>query len=190
MRPSTSLKALSLALLELASAQALGGARGRQLAELAEVGLLPDGTPIAAASEVLSSLKLKLATLESNQPPPPPTDELITPEFVELPLNHFSKNDDDGTFFNRFWVAEAAYKPGGPVFLYDVGEANAETNALFRLQNVTSFFKQLVDQYNGVGIVWEHRYCKLHSVTWSGLLHRHPLTMVLQMGTRFQSQLT
>jgi hypothetical protein len=44
------------------------------------------------------------------------------------------------------------------VFIYDVGEANASSNALFRIQNSTSFFKQIVDQYNGIGIVWEHRF--------------------------------
>ncbi|KAF2787384.1 peptidase S28 [Melanomma pulvis-pyrius CBS 109.77] len=121
---------------------------------MADMGLLPDGTPIEMPAGVLASMRV--ASVSSDPPL-----EVITPEYVELPLDNFARNGDyayHGTFNNRFWVAESAYKPGGPVFLYDVGEANAEGNALFRLQNETSFFKQIVDKYNGIGIVWEHRY--------------------------------
>lgn len=32
---------------------------------------------------------------------------------VELPLDHFG--DGQGTFKNRFWVYDLAYKPGGPI---------------------------------------------------------------------------
>ncbi|KAF2119735.1 serine carboxypeptidase S28-domain-containing protein [Lophiotrema nucula] len=131
------------------------GAWDRKLALMADMGLLPDGTPMDNPS---IETDLKLAKIASDQPPP---NETITPEYVELPLDNFAKDGDysqEGTFFNRFWVSQSAYKPGAPVFLYDVGEANAEGNALFRLQNETSFFKQLVDKYNGLGIVWEHRY--------------------------------
>lgn len=86
------------------------------------------------------------------------TTEVINPEFVTLPLDHFG-SEDAGTFENRFWVAESGYKGAGrPVFIYDAGEADAEPNALFRLQNETSFFKQIVDAFGGIGIVWEHRY--------------------------------
>ncbi|KAH7121123.1 serine carboxypeptidase S28-domain-containing protein [Dendryphion nanum] len=125
---------------------------------LADMGLLPDGTPMEEELQAPQIAEMRIAAT-SNRPKPP--KENIVEEYVSLPIDHFAKNRDytqQGSFFNRFWVAESAYKPGGPVFLYDVGEADAKPNALFRLQNETSFFKQLVDKYNGVGIVWEHRY--------------------------------
>jgi hypothetical protein len=84
------------------------------------------------------------------------TKPTIEPEYVNLPVDHFG--DHPGTFKNRFWVSEVDYKPGGPVFVYDVGEANASASAVARLTNETSFFKQMVQQFNGIGIVWEHRY--------------------------------
>jgi hypothetical protein len=55
-------------------------------------------------------------------------------------------------------VSESDYKPGGPVFIYDVGEGDAEPGVQFRLQNETSFFKQLLKEFGAMGIVWEHRY--------------------------------
>ncbi|KAF2469026.1 peptidase S28 [Lindgomyces ingoldianus] len=156
MRASISVCAMSLALLQLA--EALGGARSRKFSLMADMGLLPDGTPMHLPSDIKAAMQIA-----SSRPPPATngTPEKIEPEYVELPLDNFAKNKDysyQGTFNNRFWVAESAYKPGGPVFIYDVGEADAEPNALFRLQNTTSFFKQIVDKYNGIGIVWEHRY--------------------------------
>ena len=158
MRVSTTAWAFAFASLKLSSA--LNGAWNVKLSEMADMGLLPDGTPMEgeAAPQIA---EMRIASASTNRPPPP--TEKIEEEYVALPIDHFAKNKNysqQGSFFNRFWVAESAYKPGGPVFLYDVGEANAKPNALFRLQNETSFFKQLVDKYNGVGIVWEHRYCK------------------------------
>jgi hypothetical protein len=157
MRLSTSAWALSLASLRVADA--FNNAIARKFNDLADMGLLPDGTPMGEtpSSEIAASFRVAVANL-----PPPPPNETIAAEYVELPLDNFAKNGDFayyGTFNNRFWVRESAYKPGSPVFLYDAGEANAEPNALFRLTNETSFFKQLVDKYNGIGIVWEHRFC-------------------------------
>ena len=40
---------------------------------------------------------------------------------IAMPIDHFS-NDSD-VFFNRFWMNASYYKPGGPVFLLDKGEA-------------------------------------------------------------------
>ena len=90
--------------------------------------------------------------------------EEVLPEYVELPLNHFSKDSSDGTFYNRFWVSTDAYKPGAPIFLYDVGEADGENYVDTRLRRnvtTTNAFRGMVDKYNGIGIVWEHRYCEL-----------------------------
>ncbi|KAF1813543.1 peptidase S28 [Eremomyces bilateralis CBS 781.70] len=88
------------------------------------------------------------------------SEEDIEEESVALTLDHFGNGTIQGkqTFRNRFWVAESGYKPGGPVFIYDNGESDAETGAMFRLTGSTSFFKQLVDEFGGIGIVWEHRY--------------------------------
>jgi hypothetical protein len=147
----------------------MGGAKSREFNLMADMGLLPDGTPMEIPAEILSSMRVSARSLETRA-------EVITEEYVELPLDNFAKNGDysyHGTFNNRFWVAESAYKPGGPVFIYDVGEANAAGNALFRLQNETSFFKQLVDKYNGIGIVWEHRYCKSNHNTHQTLRCRN-----------------
>lgn len=156
MRVSTTAWVFAFASLKFSSA--LNGAWNVKLSELADMGLLPDGTPMEG-EPAPQIAEMRIASTSSNRPPPP--KEKIEEEYVSLPIDHFAKNKDftqQGFFYNRFWVAESAYKPGGPVFLYDVGEANAKPNALFRLQNETSFFKQLVDKYNGVGIVWEHRY--------------------------------
>ncbi|PSN65097.1 peptidase S28 [Corynespora cassiicola Philippines] len=156
-----------LAGLALAHAASAYNAWQNKFSNLADMGLLPDGTPMEGlpqVDELLSSMRItagssKTAAAAAAVAPAKP--ETIVAEYVELPLDNFAENGDydyHGTFNNRFWVAESGYRPGGPVFLYDVGEADAEPNALFRLQNETSFFKQAVDQFGGIGIVWEHRY--------------------------------
>ncbi|KAF2840992.1 hypothetical protein M501DRAFT_930408 [Patellaria atrata CBS 101060] len=127
----------------------------RKYADLADLGLGPDGKPMldSDAPEV-DRAAFGFRTRQTTSPPD--STENIVQEFVTIPLDHFGNGA--GTFENRFWVAESGYKPGGPVFIYDVGEANAENSALTRLKNGTSFFKQIVDQFGGIGIVWEHRF--------------------------------
>ncbi|EOD48584.1 putative serine family protein [Neofusicoccum parvum UCRNP2] len=131
-----------------------GGAMQMRLQEMAERGLYPDGSPIDVPAGIkVSKIYTPAVGAAANN-----TTEVINPEFLTLPLDHFG-SDEAGTFENRFWVAESGYKGAGhPVFIYDAGEADASTNALFRLQNETSFFKQIVDSFGGIGIVWEHRY--------------------------------
>ncbi|KAL4918698.1 serine carboxypeptidase S28-domain-containing protein [Aspergillus aurantiobrunneus] len=79
----------------------------------------------------------------------------ISAEYVSLPIDH----DDPsfGTYENRFWVNEDYYELGGPVFLYDAGEINAESTAS-HLTSSLSFFPGILQEFNGIGIVWEHRY--------------------------------
>ncbi|KAH7066322.1 serine carboxypeptidase S28-domain-containing protein [Paraphoma chrysanthemicola] len=166
MRSSTSIAALALAFLQ--GTAAMNNAFARKFNLMADMGLNPDGTPIDSPSaeddgfvNIANTQSLKAGTADSVSTLAAP--EVISPEYVELPIDNFaaSKNQPysyHGTFFNRYWVSTSAYKPGSPVFIYDVGEANAEPNALFRISNETSFFKQLVDKYNGIGIVWEHRF--------------------------------
>ncbi|CAO2649839.1 Nn.00g011310.m01.CDS01 [Neocucurbitaria sp. VM-36] len=167
MRTSTSMAALALAFLHTTTA--MNTAMQRKFNLLADMGLNPDVTPMDSPSTDFENPTIDVASIKSLEIATTSDDisttaaETIVPEYVELPLDNFAKEKNqaysyEGTFFNRFWVAQSAYTPGGPVFIYDVGEANAEPNALFRLQNETSFFKQLVDSYGGIGIVWEHRF--------------------------------
>ncbi|KAH7406450.1 serine carboxypeptidase S28-domain-containing protein [Phaeosphaeria sp. MPI-PUGE-AT-0046c] len=157
---------LPTVLLSLAHhANAINSAFAHSFALLADMGLNPDGTPISSDSSSPSfsdfdSFSISSVQDDASHRPPP---ETIVPEYVKLPVDNFaaSKNqafDWHGTFWNRFWVSSRAYKPGAPVFLYDVGESDASTNALYRLQDETSFFRQIVEQYHGIGIVWEHRF--------------------------------
>lgn len=170
MRYSTSIAALALAYLQ--GSAALNNALARKFSLLAEMGLNPDGSPMefvptvadGADSSIKTTFKeFKVSSASSNSVTVPAVNETIVPEYVELPIDNFAEEKGlsyswQGTFYNRYWVSSKSYKPGSPVFIYDAGEADASPNALFRLQNETSFFKQIVDQYNGIGIVWEHRF--------------------------------
>jgi len=69
-----------------------------------------------------------------------------------------------GTYNNRYWVNDEFYKKGGPVFIYDVGEADAESSAYSILGNSTSFFAELLAEFNGMGIVWEHRFVEINRI--------------------------
>ncbi|KAJ5961154.1 uncharacterized protein N7479_008304 [Penicillium vulpinum] len=80
----------------------------------------------------------------------------VKAEYVSIPIDH--SNASVGTYQNRYWVSDQHYKEGGPVFVYDVGEASAESSAQAYLVNSTTFFNRLVEEFNGIGIVWEHRY--------------------------------
>ena len=93
----------------------------------------------------------------------PTYQETIEAEYIELPLDHWDDEEGNksGTFLNRFWVREDAYKPGGPVLLFDHGEGSVGDSWKHVLLEEKGVFRQMVDKYNGVGIVWEHRYCEL-----------------------------
>ncbi|KAL1856146.1 hypothetical protein Plec18170_004015 [Paecilomyces lecythidis] len=83
-------------------------------------------------------------------------EENIPAEYATLPIDH--NNPLIGTYQNRYWVTDAYYKPGGPVFVFDNGESNAESSAQAYLSNGTQFFQQFLKEFNAIGIVWEHRY--------------------------------
>lgn len=164
MRLSIPLAALSLTTHHCVSA--LNGAILRELSELADQGLNADGTAISSDSTTSTF------SISSED------DEVIVAEYVELPLDNFAPNgnfEEEGTFWNRFWVKEGSYKPGGPVFLYDVGEGDAEPYWRGRLQSETSWFRQMVEEYGGVGIVWEHRYCRFYDFSLFLSFGRQPL---------------
>ncbi|EIW58430.1 uncharacterized protein TRAVEDRAFT_47584 [Trametes versicolor FP-101664 SS1] len=92
--------------------------------------------------------------------PVPRNDETATnnAHFFEMPLDHFGNTT--GTFKNRFWVNDTYYKPGGPVFLFDSGEQNAEPLLPYYLQEYhgLSATMRLAKRYSGVAILWEHRF--------------------------------
>ncbi|KAL2866908.1 putative serine peptidase, family S28 [Aspergillus lucknowensis] len=79
----------------------------------------------------------------------------IPAEYVSIPIDH--DRPSHGTYQNRFWVNEAFYTPGGPIMVYDVGETNAEGSAS-HLTSSASFFRNLLQEFHAMGIVWEHRY--------------------------------
>lgn len=77
---------------------------------------------------------------------------------VELNIDHFGSSK--GTFKNRYWVNDTYYD-GGPVFVYDVGETDAESYYVPVLQEgegVQSSVMALTKKYKGLAILWEHRY--------------------------------
>ncbi|KAJ9218938.1 hypothetical protein DTO169C6_8739 [Paecilomyces variotii] len=82
--------------------------------------------------------------------------ENVPAEYATLPIDH--GDHSVGTYKNRYWVTDAYYEPGGPVIVYDGGEANAESSAQAYLSNSTQFFQQFLKEFNAIGIVWEHRY--------------------------------
>ncbi|KAI0642323.1 serine carboxypeptidase S28-domain-containing protein [Trametes meyenii] len=79
-------------------------------------------------------------------------------QFFEMPIDHFGGGE--GTFMNRFWVNDTYYKPGGPVFLFDSGEQDAEPLVPYYLQEYhgLSATMRVAKRYNGLAILWEHRF--------------------------------
>lgn len=75
---------------------------------------------------------------------------------LKIPIDH--GDPSVGTYLNRYWVNDEYYQQGGPVIVYDVGEATAETSAKRHLGNSTSFLVEMLNQFGAIGIVWEHRY--------------------------------
>lgn len=55
-------------------------------------------------------------------------------------------------------MADDVYQPGSPIFLFDGGEADASAIVFDTLQNESSPLRQVMRQFKGMGIVWEHRY--------------------------------
>ncbi|KAF8512337.1 serine carboxypeptidase S28-domain-containing protein [Gautieria morchelliformis] len=77
-----------------------------------------------------------------------------------MPLDHFSNGSDARSFKNRYWINQTYYQPGGPVFLFDSGEQNAEPLLPYYLQEYhgLSAVMRLAKRYKGLAILWEHRF--------------------------------
>jgi hypothetical protein len=77
-----------------------------------------------------------------------------------IPIDHFNSTDSR-TFKNRYWMHDKYYKPGGPVFFFDCGEKGFSDNAASRLLDGDSVYfapLELARRYNGIVILWEHRF--------------------------------
>ncbi|TFK48520.1 peptidase S28 [Heliocybe sulcata] len=91
--------------------------------------------------------------------PVPRTEVAENPAlFFDMPIDHFG--NASGTYPNRYWVNATYYKPGGPVFLFDSGEQNAEPLLPYYLQEYhgLSATMRLAKRYGGIAVLWEHRY--------------------------------
>lgn len=78
---------------------------------------------------------------------------------IDIPIDHFSTQSK--TFANRYWVNATYYKPGGPVFLQDVGEQTVTDDfvqSYLMEVDTASAVMQLAKRYNGLGLMIEHRF--------------------------------
>ncbi|KAJ5497290.1 hypothetical protein N7463_009277 [Penicillium fimorum] len=82
--------------------------------------------------------------------------ETVVVGHATLPIDHHDTSM--GTYQNRYWVNDQYYRPGGPVFVHDVGESNAEHTAHRYLGDSSSYMVDFLREFHGVGIAWEHRY--------------------------------
>lgn len=89
-------------------------------------------------------------------PPPPDFPE----HTLSIPVDHF-KNETkyephcDEKFDNRYWFDDTHYKPGGPVFLLIVGEAEGTLRLPIMEKGI---IYQLSKAHGGMSVVLEHRF--------------------------------
>jgi len=76
---------------------------------------------------------------------------------IEIPIDHFN-TEDNRTYANRFWTNDTFYKHGGPVFFYDAGERGVSDGNLVSLSRDSHPLMNLTRAFNGLAIVWEHRF--------------------------------
>ena len=86
----------------------------------------------------------------------------------QIPIDH---NDSSvGTYQNRYWINDKHYSPGGPIFVYDTGETGAPQVLEINFANSSSWFEQMLEEFHGMGILWEHRYveyiCQINYLSW------------------------
>ncbi|PYH47180.1 putative serine peptidase, family S28 [Aspergillus saccharolyticus JOP 1030-1] len=80
----------------------------------------------------------------------------VKDEYITIPIDH--TNSSAGTYKNRFWVSDEFYQAGKPILVYDAGETDAASVAGAHLTSSLSFFRSTLQEFNAMGIVWEHRY--------------------------------
>ncbi|CEP18850.1 hypothetical protein [Parasitella parasitica] len=105
------------------------------------------------------TLSTKSRNLYSTSPNAVKSEENLPQEYgpfvMEMPLDHFSSNDPNITFKNRYWVNTDYYKPNGPIFFTNAGEA-AVDDASYAIFNST--IAQLAQRLGGIFIYMEHRF--------------------------------
>ena len=84
-------------------------------------------------------------------------------ERINLPLDHFSTSSSrTRTFPNRYFINDTFYRPGGPVFLFDVGESGVGRSIiqthLAPGRGYSSAAIELAARFHGLVILWEHRF--------------------------------
>ncbi|KAF4636885.1 hypothetical protein G7Y89_g1202 [Cudoniella acicularis] len=87
------------------------------------------------------------------------TSPTLPVSYVDMPLDHFTTNPT--TFQNRYFVNDAYYKPGGPVIFFDGGESGVDGLISYLIDEngkADGAFTSLAKQFNGLLILWEHRY--------------------------------
>jgi len=77
-----------------------------------------------------------------------------------IPVDHFFNISSyephiNATFDNRYFFDASHYKPGGPVFILQSGEADASERLGFLQKGL---IQQLAQLTNGIAVVFEHRY--------------------------------
>lgn len=77
-----------------------------------------------------------------------------------MPVDHFDASNKR-TYPNRYFVNDTYYKAGGPVIVYDNGEAGFDPDGVSSMLAETdgkSLPMQLAANLSGIVIGWEHRY--------------------------------
>ncbi|OAD79741.1 hypothetical protein PHYBLDRAFT_179228 [Phycomyces blakesleeanus NRRL 1555(-)] len=81
-----------------------------------------------------------------------PIEERWGPFYFDQPIDHF--DFESKTFKHRYWTNTDWYEPGGPVILYNAGEAPADERAIY-VSN--SSMATLARRLHGIVVVMEHR---------------------------------
>lgn len=85
----------------------------------------------------------------------------VPPVFTfDMPVDHFNVSDNR-TYGNRYWLNDTFYRPGGPVFFYDAGESGVDNSTVLVILSEivgNSTPMALARKYNGLAIIWEHRF--------------------------------
>ncbi|KAF2162031.1 hypothetical protein M409DRAFT_27411 [Zasmidium cellare ATCC 36951] len=85
----------------------------------------------------------------------------ITEVNITLPVDHFTKTDTR-VFNNRYWYNDKYYKRGGPVVIFDLGEAGVTPDtvaaAIGGSDDIYSPVLEIAKSHSGLALVWEHRY--------------------------------
>ncbi|KAH8924703.1 peptidase S28 [Atractiella rhizophila] len=77
-------------------------------------------------------------------------------QWFDQRLSHFDVGTAGNTTWKqRYWYNSTAYKPGGPVILFDIGEVEGSPSWV---SYGTTVANALMDELGGLGIALEHRY--------------------------------